>query len=171
MNEPNHHPEPESTLGRLFEPDQGGLGRWEPAEFRAILDHQLTADLEHELVTAGLIDQHQQHAPTTPTAATSTIGSLLRSPAPPLATLRLVKELARGQRLAAEKGRPGPPVEVAAALYFAAIACALSRCDQRITSLGDADLHEGFTWCRDRQWLPAELTSLFNDALHRLPHP
>jgi len=57
--------------------------------------------------------------------------------------------------------------EVATVTYFASIAAALVRRDQRISSSGDEVLRFGLQRLREYDWLPPELVTLFDAALQK----
>lgn len=91
------------------------------------------------------------------------IHHLLVDNAPPLELLRLTKSYAKaclGDVVADSNRRL-----VFRVMYLGAIASALTRLHQRISSLPNADLLEQFEWCSALPALPVDLRRLFCDAL------
>jgi len=62
------------------------------------------------------------------------------------------------------------PDEVATALYYAAIAAALIRCEERITDLDDASLRHGFQWGVEQPWGDEAVKSVLREALASIPN-
>ena len=120
--------------------------QWKPQELAAIFRHQMTAPL---LVDLGAMDpalagQFRALAEGSGLLLRS-FGQLFQHPEPPLELLRMVKEFAKRNL-----DQPGSalPSQIASALYYLSIAAALVRWGERISSLSDADLAEGFRWDR-----------------------
>jgi hypothetical protein len=93
-----------------------------------------------------------------------TFAELLHHRAPPVAMLQRIKRFAK-----ARKSNPnGPlPEEVATVLYYAAIAVALKRCQQRITSMDDAALLAGCRWVLLQAWVDDDTKSIFRATFPR----
>ena len=77
--------------------------------------------------------------------AALSLGDLLRHPCPPLELLERLKAFAKSARRDPESHLPE---DVAAALYALAVAAALVRHGQKITSMPDDALGRYFTWAR-----------------------
>ena len=52
------------------------------------------------------------------------------------------------------------PKEVAAVLYYASISAALTRLDERISQLKDAELERGLRWAKDQAWVDKQIQQL-----------
>ncbi len=139
---------------------------WRPEELGALLRHQLTAPVELSLdnLPPDLARQLK--------GLSDAEGLLLKSyadlfthPRPPLTLLRLVKEFAK----AAQAAPSGPlPPEVARVLYYASIAAAVARWNERLTTLDDTALRRGFAWVREQPWVDAGTRELLRQAGMRL---
>ena len=157
MTMPSRLAGPASAAGDLFEPESRAF--WRDEDLGAIFRHQLAAPLLAEVAA--------QHAGATPPAVPpglsegATLGEVLRHPAPPPGALRMVKDFAKAARN--DPDRPLPPA-VADALYHLAIAAALVRCGERISSLPDAELVKGVRWARGQAWLDPEWQALLAAA-------
>src|SRR6202789_869498 len=114
---------------------------WRVDELAAIFRHQMSAPI---LVDLGTFD------PLTATRIrmqSEAQGLLLKSfadlfhhPSPPIELLNMIKDFAKSNR---DHPASGLPQEIASTLYYASIAAALVRLNQRITQLPDADLRRG----------------------------
>jgi len=62
----------------------------------------------------------------------------------------------------------GLPYEVAAILYYGAIASALLRCESRITQMDDVSLRRGVQWALEQPWIDAGLRDLFKQGDDKL---
>lgn len=139
---------------------------WRPGELGALLRHQLAAPVEVSLENLppdlawqlkGLSDAEG--------LLLKSYADLFAHPRPPLALLRLVKEFAK----AAEAAPAGPlPREVGRVLYYASIAAALARWNERITGLDEAALRQGFEWVQEQPWVDAGTRELIAQAATRL---
>jgi hypothetical protein len=136
------------VLASIFRIDAKPAGLWKPDELRSIFRHQLDAALEGDLG-----------------AATSlSFAQLLRDERPPLSLLRSVKDFAKRSR----NSESPLPEDVATALYFAAIAVALLRHNERITDLDDKGLARGFGWGVAQPWVDDDTKRLFAEAARKL---
>jgi hypothetical protein len=95
----------------------------------------------------------------------SSFADLFNHPAPSLALLQLVKDFAKANRNHPESGLPR---EIATALYFASIAAALVRLDERISQLPDTELQRGLRWTQEQKWLDEKTRTLLDGALKKL---
>lgn len=144
-----------SRLAQLLHAIEAPHAEWQSNELHAILQHQLAAALAPDPA----VDK-----PATP-GAPSTFRELLSQPNPPIELLRRAKDFAKIRRNQPELGLP---VEIATAIYFAAIAAALVHLGTRISELSDPHLVDGFDWCRKRPWMDGALRSLMDAAATRV---
>jgi hypothetical protein len=135
---------------------------WSLQDAATALRHQLAAMLLPDLaVVPGIeIDRLRRIA-----APNTTFLELLVSRTPEIELLKALKIWARHVRDDSENPLAGAPATV---LYYAAVAAARVRLDQRITSLMDAKLRAGCTWALAAAGDSA-LTSLFEAALAAIP--
>jgi hypothetical protein len=76
--------------------------------------------------------------------------------------LRRAKLFAKACKLDAD----GPlPEEVATVLYFALIAAALIRCNERISRLDDVALVAAMRWVLGKEWVEDSVHALMRDTL------
>ena len=139
---------------------------WRPDEVAAIFRHQMAAPVMVDL--AGFDPAFAARLKNLSNAQ----GLLLRSfadlfhhPAPPVELLELTKDFAKANM---DQPESVIPSEVAAALYYAAIASALARLDRRISRLSDAELRRGFQWAKDRPWTDDATRQLLDAAAQKL---
>jgi len=140
---------------------------WEPDELGLILEHQLAAPLEFDIVGVEP-DQLEELRSVETGPAIETFGDLVFHPRPPVRLLELTKEFARASR-----GHPDRPLpdEVASALYLASIVVALARCGKRITGLSDDGLRYGLTWALKQAWLEGAIRELLDEGRRRVGGP
>lgn len=134
-----------------------GGGAWSSDDLRVILRHQLATRLESDLgdLSAELDEQ-------SPAARSMTFAGLLDQPHPSLGLLRRAKLFAKACKLDAD----GPlPEEVATVLYFALIAAALLRCNERISRLDDVALAAAMHWVLAKDWVDESIHALMRQAL------
>ena len=93
-------------------------------------------------------------------AGAASVGDLLNSPETDLATLRQIKSY--GKELAAKKD--SPEHEVGTAVYYAAIASALLRHDEKISMHSAKELLDAFSVLGNKSWMSEDLASLFKQA-------
>jgi hypothetical protein len=143
-----------------------GAPHWTSDEIAAIYRHELTAPLHIEL---GAVDTATARRLKLVSASHGlllrSMGELLHHPNPPVELLVMVKDFGK-----ASLDHPDSPLprEVAGALYWSAIAAALVRAGQRITSLPDGKLREGFRWTAQFAWLDDASRALLRQATARL---
>jgi len=161
---PSHERSPEKmpqALAQMLDigPDTHGL--WEPGELGTILEHQLAAPLEFELVgmDRSQLDELRHDWPAGP--ALETFGDLLRHPRPPVELLKLTKAFAKASR--AHPDSPLPE-DVAGVLYLASIVVALTRCRKLITGLGKEGLSYGLDWALKQTWLDESIRQLLEEG-------
>jgi len=135
---------------------------WTPEELAAIFRHQMRTPLEADLLEAGVISaqdlQRARHGVSPPI---STYGELFSHAAPPVALLVTVKEFTKQST---NNAKSPLPADVASVLYFTAIAAALWRCDQRITTLSDDALRAGCAWALSMPWLDETTRAILQSA-------
>lgn len=161
---PIHHGDP-SRLADLLGRASDDAPRWLGDDLADIIAHQLRAPLLFDL---------DRVRPETPTAdplgrpggpEIHTLGELFAHTRPPLELLMLTKNFAKTCDLTPDFALPS---EIASALYFAAIAAALVRLDERITALDDRGIADGINWALSQSWIDSTLRSLFELAVDRL---
>src|ERR1041385_31373 len=146
-----HAPE---RLAQLIRAAEGVGGDWQPGELAGILTHQLRAPVEFETRVSGAAPETHPRI--------QTFQKLFASPQPPLELLQLTKDFAKAHYAHPESGLFK---EVAATLYFAAIALALIYHQTRISKLDDGALRAAFAWCVGQPWMHPALVRLFQRAL------
>jgi len=130
---------------------------WEPEELGTILEHQLAAPLEFEVIGVDRARLRQLRAQSNAPAEIQTFGDLLTHPQPPVALLELTKQHSKASCFHPERPLPD---EVAAVLYLASIVAALVKCGQRITRLNDDGLQYGLDRALRQTWLDASTRHL-----------
>jgi hypothetical protein len=140
---------------------------WGPEELGAIFRHQMTAPL---LVDLGALDpalaaQFQALADGSGLLLKS-FGDLLGHATPPLALLQMIKDFAKRHQC---HQRSFLPLPIARVLYYLTIAAALVRWRERITSLSDSDLRQGFRWAIAQAWMNEAARDLLRQADVLLP--
>lgn len=152
-------------LADLMSVDAGAERIWRPEELKAILQHQLSVPIQFDL--SG-IDPGLARTMGTLAAAqgllVKSFNDLLHHPSPPLELLQLTKQFAKSSR--SHPDSPLPP-EIATVLYFASIAVAMTRCDERITNLDDETLRRGIEWVLAQPWVDDATRGLFQESLER----
>lgn len=139
---------------------------FDAGELGQVLQHQLGGDLRKDLLVLSEDepeDQHRALAEASP--AIGTWADLLFHNAPPLSVLIDAKTFGKVSRLDAD--RPLPRV-IADCIYYAAIAAALVRHDQRISTLSYEELAAGLSTLLSHPWLTRELRGLFLKALEKM---
>ena len=144
----------------------GAVPQWSGEEVAAIYHHELSSPLHIEL---GSLDAATARRLKLVSASHGlllrSMGDLLHHPNPPLELLAMVKDFGK-----ASLDHPDSPLprEVAGVLYWSAIAAALVRSGQRITSLPDAKLRDGFAWTAQFPWLDDAGRTLLRSAIEKL---
>ncbi len=154
------------NLARLLKLEEGRRDEWGTDEVEQILEHQLQAPLADEI---GRIypekqdqvrDQGRAQEP-----PIETVGDLLRHDAPPEDLLDMLKD---GAKAARRDTTESLPVEVPTAIYFASIAAALVKNDERISSLSSEEMKKGFDWASGQDWFGKQLKDLLQEATRKL---
>jgi hypothetical protein len=149
-------------LARMMDLGPGGEHPWVPEELGQILEHQLSAPLEFDLLGLddGVVSRLRSQCRADPPI--ETFRDLLHHPSPPIEFLELTKE-------SAKTGRSHPdsplPDEVASVLYLLSIVVAMAKCGRRITRLSDEGLRVGLGWALDQPWLDDSTRSLLEEGL------
>ncbi|MHC1766925.1 MAG: hypothetical protein AB9869_21920 [Verrucomicrobiia bacterium] len=150
---------PTSRLARLLE--DRPVSPWSPEDYEPLLAHELRTPLGDEL-------DRLARDPALPTAEKAwlarSFAELFMHPEPPVFLLRQVKDFAKRQRVL----EGYLPQEVATVLYYAAVAVALGKRGERISSLTDSELAKGIDWVLAREWVHRKLKGVFTDARRRL---
>jgi DNA-directed RNA polymerase specialized sigma24 family protein len=94
-----------------------------------------------------------------------TLVEILKIPNPSLSLLKQIKEAAKYQ-IASQNG--GVPKTVCTVVYYLCIARALELYDQRISTLGDLELHRGLTWILDQHWIGPPFTEITRNGIQSL---
>jgi DNA-directed RNA polymerase specialized sigma24 family protein len=151
-----------ALIARLLNVDAAGADLWDADDLAQLMRHQLAQPLAS-------LAPRAPRGPASPRDAAAapleTFADLFCHPAPPLEVLEAVKR--HGRKHA---GQPDEslPIEIASALYFAGIAAALVRHNERITKLDDELLRAGFQGMLAPEWIPPPLRELYAEALAQL---
>ena len=155
------------SLAALMAEGEERARLWRADELGAIFRHQLSAPI---LMDLGGLDAGSAARLKVLSEAQNLVlksfSDLLLHPVPPIELLRLAKDFAKAN-MDHPNGRL--PREVAAVLYYACIAAALTRLGERITQLKDADLERGLRWAKDQPWVDKNIQQLLVDGLGKLP--
>lgn len=152
-----------SVLAKIMTLDKNSERTWQPDELGAILKHQMAAPVQFDLESLD-----PTIAPKVRTLSEArglvlkSFGDLLRHPNPPVELLKLTKEFAKANRNDKESSLPP---EVATVLYFASIAVARMRCNERISSMDDDQLQRGLEWAGAQPWLDEDTRALMKECL------
>ena len=130
------------ALASMLEVERAAGRVWGEQDLAAILRHQLASPLPPPPVGG----------PETGAApgGARTFGELLHHPSPPVELLVAVKDFAKASRTDPDAALPS---EVAAVIYFAAIAVARRQCGRIISGLSEGELAAGLQWVRAQQWV------------------
>jgi hypothetical protein len=154
-------------LAQLFEfgqPEEPRL--WREDELAAVLDHQLRSPVQFDLSNiAPELRGKLRSLSESQGLLIRSFADILEHPHPPIELLQMTKQFAKSS--AAHPGSPLPR-EITMLLYFAAIAAALVKCNQRITQLEDQPLREGWQWLIAQPWVNEKLRALLTEAAGRL---
>jgi hypothetical protein len=140
---------------------------WQTDELAAMFRHQMAAPIMVDLGTfdpataARLRILSEAHG-----LLLWSFSDLFHHPSPPVELLNMIKDFAKSNR---DHPASGLPQEIASTLYYASIAAALVRLNQRITKLPDADLRRGLLWGLEQGWLDIATRELLTRALEKIP--
>ena len=151
----------------IFDVTPDAMDHWHPKDLCALLRHQLAAPLRATLSS----DERVSRKLSPPTDSTNraepqTFADLFQHPAPPLELLNAVKHWSKHS--ARQTKQPSFPVEIGTTLYYAALAAALVRHQQQISSSAKDALSDGFEMMLAQSWLTNELQWLFESARREL---
>jgi hypothetical protein len=139
---------------------------WRADELGAIFRHQLSAPI---LVDLGGFDSggaaRLKMLSDAQNLLLKSFSDLLLHATPPTELLRLAKDFAKANM---DHPDGSLPKEVAAVLYYASIAAALTRLDERISQLKDAELERGLRWAKDQPWVDKPIQQLLAQGLDKL---
>ncbi len=149
------------SLAKMLDFGAGQEPLWTNGELGAILRHQMHAPLGPDL---GRVDSALRVSRRALTAGDGeslrTFGDLFHVSHPPLEVLEATKRFAKYSRTQEES----LPAEIATALYYLAIAAALTKCGRRITALDDQTLRHGIAWVRQQTWLDEDSRTVLDEA-------
>jgi hypothetical protein len=131
----------------------------------AILRHQLAAPLLPDLLIVPGAQEHRLRQLINARPGVQSFADQLTHLYPSQELLEAIKNFARQVRDDPANPLHGAPAN---ALYFAAIAAALLRCDIRISKLSNTELREGFTWA-SQQPGAHDLVPVLRDATQKMP--
>jgi len=139
---------------------------WRADELAAMFRHQMSAPVLMDLGSFDPRTAGQLKVLTTAQGLLlSSFAELFNHAEPPIQLLEIVKDFAKAN---IDHPESGLPREIATTLYYASIAAALVRLDQRISQLPDADLQRGLHWTLEQAWLDEKTKALLTAALAKL---
>lgn len=144
---------------------QGGHG-WNASELATIFKHQLASPLLVDLseFDPTAADQSRMLA-LKAEPPIETFSDLLTHPNPPVELLDQVKGLSKAMMNRLDSVLPR---ELTVVLYYLAIACAIDRTGNRLTTLAEAELRQGLTWSAQQPWLDPIYKNTLQTALTKL---
>jgi hypothetical protein len=153
-------------LSTLIADDAASHPIWRPDELGDLLRFQLAAPLEGDLVevrpsAAETLTKMQLESTEPP----QTFAELLLHESPPLELLAQLKDFCKSLRASPNSGLPE---EIAVVIYFAALAAAMQKHGERISSLRDEETKVGIQWALSRSWLDTSLRPLLEGGLAAL---
>jgi|ERR1051325_121781 hypothetical protein len=151
-------------LARMLALDDTASDLWSPGEMQGIWRHQLSAPIGLDLgLETGSGAGSDAAGPKG--FAAKTFAQVLAEPHPSLALLKMVKGFAKETSSSSEDAQLK---SVGVALYYAAYAAGLVRCQQRLGSAKDAELQRGFDWALSLDWLDESSRKLVGEAAESL---
>lgn len=147
------------SLAWLFDGEAGVAGIWKEEELRAIMEHQLAAEIgpDAERLSANF----GRRARSIADHPSMTFGEALLESKGSLEILKLVKDFAK---IHWHSPQSGVPKEIAAALYYAAIAAALHCYSAPISRISNLALRQGMDWVLEQEWIPDSIKSVCKAA-------
>ncbi len=136
---------------------------WNHSEYRAVLDHLLSAKVLPDF--ARILSELKDAQPTFELNADLTFGQALYNSESPIALLNLIKDFAKFHW---HSQNSGLPKEVAMVMYYAAIAAGLPRGRDAITTLPQESIKNGFGWVLAPDWVNDEIRSIIKEGLHSI---
>jgi hypothetical protein len=151
------------AMARILELASANPGLWRREELHAILSSQFADSFPNALS----LDDYASSLRGTflrlaEFAGIENFAALFHHPQPPAELLRLAKEYGKYNR---QNPRSELPPEVSTLLYFIWIALGLVRRGQRISTLDNAALRQGFSWALAQPWLDEPYKEVFRQAL------
>jgi hypothetical protein len=153
----------ENSLGlpTLLGIRQDALHAWSPAEFGAILQHQLNASLRLSMGILSAEVMHELAKLPQEKAELRNLKDLFHARKPPVELLQLAKRFAK----LCDGGSESPlPREIGMVLYFTSIAVARTRDISKLSSLSEQALARGVEWSCAQDWLDDGLRDLLRKA-------
>ena len=151
-----------TRLAVLLDMSAVDAATWAAEELGSVFRHQLSASIEQDLSDGPMEAVVRANLMTDARGGSlRSFGDVLRHESPPVEVLERIKQFAKVRRTEPEGSLPR---EVATALYYASLAAALVRCGQRITTLDDEALREGFEWGSTQDWVDDEMRQMFRNA-------
>jgi len=139
---------------------------WHAMDFAALFRHQLITPLVDDMAEARRMGiSGVSLGVRRSTHARVTLKQLMQESNPSIDALRCIKALAKSR--CGERGG-GLPREIAMATYYLAIALAIVRADQAISTLSDANLERGLQWALDQSWIDEQSHAILNEAYQRV---
>jgi len=149
-------------LARLLALGEAPRRPWRREELRAALADQLETAVPRDL---GALSEEAARRLRMLAASqgllSRSLGDLLRHPHPPLELLRLVKEYGKANAGREDSHLPQP---VAWVLYYASIAAARLRLNERISRIEDAALAAGLRRFLEEEWLDETTRGIFRST-------
>jgi hypothetical protein len=145
-----------ARLAQLLSELSDQYADWTDEEMASILQHQLRAPLETELLRRSLraLSNPQAHHG----SLAITFADLLHDQRPPLELLVVVKDFAMDNLRLRDKGLPR---NIARVLYCASVLVARLCLGVRISGLSDAKLKARLDWAIQQPWLDPSMRDLF----------
>lgn len=142
---------------------------WSSSDLRAILEHQLDVQLNHEAVklseASGLSEDRVRAI--TAGKEHATFGAILRVEKPELEVVNLIKNYAK----AAMRADGDLPRDVARILYLMAITCGRLVGQHDVSSLDDLSVNREISRCLTFAWLPEKVREHFRRFIARNSSP
>ena len=149
-------------LARMLALDDAAGDLWSPAEMRVMWQHQLSTPVGVDLGVGAASDSGEpDNSSDLKLFLGKSFGELLTGLHPPLALLKQVKDFAKGTF---RSGEDAQLRSVGAALYYAAYAAGIVRCQQRLGGMRDGELKRGFKWALSLDWLDEPSRKLIGQA-------
>lgn len=139
---------------------------WLREEYSAILEHQLAASLETELV--GIDSQIESKLEAWRRLTKHPLkqfSDLLAHPQPPMELLNTAKRFAKRAKASADGFLPD---EVATVLYFVFIAAGMVRGGAQISRMEREKLQRGLMWAAGQDWVAPPIKSVVEEAVMSL---
>ncbi len=151
-----------ASLTRLIAADAADAGQWTEDDHRGMIEHQLASPLTEELLrvlpqAAVSIEKANASTDNPP----DTFANLFETDSPSIELLLIVKNYAKAVCNAHDGSLPK---RIALAVYYLAIATALVKHNQLISTTDRAEIDSGLRWGVQQNWLPQSANALFTQA-------